>query len=172
MATTPPAAAPTDADHRAHLYEILDAAGTVVVITRTADGRLHPRPMAVVRVDEDGTTYFATGRTSTKLAEIEADARVDLVFQSRTRFASISGRGRLVHDPAMIDALWTESWRLWFPKGKQDPEIALLAIDPEHGEYWDQSGTRGLAFLLRAARAYVTGTAVEPRPEDHGETTM
>ncbi|MCE9578475.1 MAG: pyridoxamine 5'-phosphate oxidase family protein [Deltaproteobacteria bacterium] len=172
MATSPSATAPTDADHRAHLYEILDSAGTVVVITRAADGQLHPRPMAVVRVDEDGTTYFVTPRSSTKVAELEADPRVDLVFQSRTRYASISGRGRLVNDRAMIEALWTEGWRLWFPEGKQDPEITLLAVDPEHGEYWDQSGTRGLSFLLRAARAYVTGTTVEPRPEDHGATSM
>lgn len=162
---------PDDAAHRAHLREILDDAGTVMLVTRAAEG-LHGRPMAIARVDDDGTIYLTTSIETAKVRELETDPRVDLFFQSKTRYATVSGAATVRRDRALVHELWAESWKLWFPEGKDDPNIVILVIDPERGEYWDQSGARGLSFLFRAARAYVTGKEVEPRPQDHGKVRM
>ena len=59
-----------------------------------------------------------------------------------------------------------------FSGGRSDPDIAIIIVDPERGEYWDQSGTRGLSYMFRAAKAYVTGKDVERRPDDHGKVRL
>ena len=33
--------------------------------------------------------------------------------------------------------LWNPSYRVWFPRGLEDPELALLRIDVETAEHWD-----------------------------------
>lgn len=159
-------------EHRANLREILDDAGTVMLITRNQDGSSHARPMAVARVEDDGTMYFATSLDTAKVGEIRTDPRVDIVFQGKTRFAAVSGTARLRSDRQLIDELWSESWKLWFSKGKDDPDIVILVVDPDRGEYWDQSGAKGISFLYRVAKAYVTGEKIESKPEDHGKVQM
>lgn len=168
----PAADAGSPEEHRSNLRQILEDAGTVMLITRNREGGLHTRPMAVARVDDDGTMYFATSLDSMKVGEIRTDPRVDVVFQSKTQYATVSGTARMRHDRALIDELWSESWKLWFSRGKQDPDLVILVVDPDRGEYWDQSGVRGISFLYRVAKAYVTGEKIESKPEDHGKVRL
>lgn len=163
---------PDDPEHQRRLRELLDEAGTVMMITRTPDGALHGRPMAVARVEDDGTMYFATTIKSTKIEELQADPRIDLVFQGKTAYATVAGRARISRERKLIDELWTDAWKVWFPDGKDDPDIAIVVADPERGEYWDQTGTKGLSFLFRTAKAFVTGTEVETKPGDHATVRM
>jgi general stress protein 26 len=158
--------------HRARLQAILDDTDTVMMITRSVDGSLHARPMAVAKLDDDGTMFFATQIDSGKIDELARDPHVTIVFQSRSRYASVSGRASVDRDPALIDELWTDGWKVWFPDGKSDPDIALVVLSPERGEYWDHSGMRGLSFLFRTAKAFVTGSHVEPGKEDHARVRM
>ena len=71
---------------------------------------------------------------------------------------SLTGVARIVKDRALIDRLWTEAWKVWFPKGKDDPSIGLLEVDVSVAEYWDQSGAKGIRYLFEAVAAYVRGT--------------
>jgi len=32
--------------------------------------------------------------------------------------------------------LWSDDVKAWFPKGKTDPNLVLLRVDPEMGEFW------------------------------------
>lgn len=160
-------------DHKKILHETLKEAGTVMLITREANGELHSRPMAVARVDEANKMYFATSVTSPKVAELRADPRVDAIFQSKTRYASIAGQGTISQDRQLIDELWQESWKVWFENGKSDPDIAIIILDPERGEYWDQSGVKGLSYLFRAAKAYVTGAEMKKKDAElHAEVKL
>lgn len=159
-----------DDQHRLRLREILDDAPAVLLTTRARD-RLHTVPMDIQRVDDDGTMYFATSTATVKTSEIEADPRVQIAFQGKTRFAVVHGRALVSQDRKLIDELWKEDWRLWFPEGKEQPDIAIIVVDPERGEYWDQSGTKGLSFLYRAAKAYVKGNGVETK-EDHAKVRL
>lgn len=160
-------------DHKQVLHETLKEAGTVMLVTRESRGELHSRPMAVARVDASNKMYFATSVTSPKVAEIRADARVDAIFQSKTRYASIAGEATISQDRQLIEELWQESWKVWFENGKSDPDIAIVILDPERGEYWDQSGIKGLSYLFRAAKAYVTGTEMKKKDAElHGEVKL
>jgi general stress protein 26 len=166
--TTP---ATDDDQHRQRLREILDDAPAVLLTTRARD-RLHTVPMDLQRVEDDGTMYFATSTSTVKTSEIEADPRVQVAFQGKTRFAVVDGQARLSQDRALIDELWKEDWKLWFPEGKAQPDLAIVIVTPDRGEYWDKSGTKGLSFLYRAAKAYVKGNGVETKQEDHAKVRL
>ncbi len=42
----------------------------------------------------------------------------------------------LDNDRATIDRLWNPFVAAWFEKGKDDPKLALLRLDPEKAEIW------------------------------------
>ena len=126
------------------------------------DGRLTSRPMAVMRVDADGSLWFLTRDGSHKTGHLR---HVNLAFADRddADYLSVGGSGEVVRDRATIDALWTPMARPWFPEGKDDPTLVALRVRADDIEYWDSSSSRMLR-LLEMARAAVTGTR-----DDEGE---
>jgi general stress protein 26 len=69
--------------------------------------------------------------------ELEADPRVNVCMQDKRRFVSVTGVARLMRDRALIDKLWSEAWRIWFPKGKDDPSLCIPIIEPGEAADWD-----------------------------------
>jgi general stress protein 26 len=150
-----------------HLYDLLQDFDTAMLVTRAADGQAHARPMAVAELRPGADAYFVTSIDSPKVAEIDSDADVLLTFQSSKQYAAVYGRISVSRDRQLIDRLWKDSWKLWFPRGKSDPTIALLRFDADRGEFWDNAGARGLQFLFEAAKAYVSGEQPKTDPEQH-----
>ena len=138
-----------------HLYELLRGFDTAMVVTRSTDGAMHARPMAVVELRASADAYFVTSIDSPKMSEIDADATVTLTFQDSSRYAYVAGRVAVVRDRALIDKFWKPAWKVWFPKGRDDPAITLLKFDAAYGQYWDNTWTQGLKYLFRAAKAYM-----------------
>lgn len=159
---------------RDHLFDVLEEFDTAMLVTRSSVGELRSRPMAVAerREDGDGKLYFATRADSPKVDELEADPTVNVSFQSRTRFASVSGQAHVSRDRALIERLWSETWKTWFPGGKDDPELCVVVVDPDEGAYWDQSGAKGLRYLFRAVRAYATGTTPNESVDSTGKVRL
>lgn len=163
----------TDTDPREHLFDLIRDFDDAMLVTCTAYGHLRARPMALAKpVDADGHLYFATAVDSPKVQELEHDARVAVVLQGKARFVSVSGHARVVNDRALIERLWSEAWKVWFPAGKDDPRLCLLAVEPEEAEYWDQAGARGLRYLFRAARAYVTHETPQSDTEQNAKVRL
>ena len=52
----------------------------------------------------------------------------------------------------------------WFPKGVDDPDLALVQVRITHADYWDVK-TNKLMQLFKMAKAAVTGNP----PDDMGE---
>ena len=154
-----------------HLYDLLASFATAVLVTRGRDGHMHARPMAVAEMRADADAYFVTSIDSPKVAEIYADADVLLTFQSAHQYAAIYGRVNIVRERALIDRLWKDSWKIWFPRGPSDPAIALLRFDAERGELWNDLGLLGVQYAFEATKAYLradTASAARPgqfRPE-------
>jgi general stress protein 26 len=99
---------PTATRQREHLYDLLKDFDTAMLVTRSADGHMHARPMAVAEMRPDADAYFVTNIDSPKVAEIHANPSVTLTFQSSTQFASLSGRATVVRDQALVDRLYKE----------------------------------------------------------------
>jgi general stress protein 26 len=140
-------------DTQKHLYDLIKDFDTAMLVTRAGHGGMHGRPMRVAQLKPDADAYFATSIESPKAAEIEADPRVLVVFQSTAKYAVIEGRAAIVRDRALIEKLWVKEWSVWFPGGKDDPSLALLKVDASAGEYWDNSGLQGLQYLFKGLKA-------------------
>lgn len=162
-----------DVDTKAKLVEVLRTFDDLMVATLADDGTIHARPMAVAEVDEAGEVWFATVDGSPKVDEASADGRAVVTGQSKGAYVSVSGHLDVIHDRERVHALWKETWRAWFPEGKEDPDLVLMRLRPEIGEYWDQRGSRGVRFLFEAARAVVQGERARPGgPRQHAKIPM
>ncbi|KAA1261468.1 Pyridoxamine 5'-phosphate oxidase [Rubripirellula obstinata] len=139
------------------LIDLIQDFDNAMLVTKTDDGALDARPMAVARATDEGALWFVSDRNSGKIADLMLDRDVAITMQSSRKFVTISGECRVVDDQAMIEELWSEAWKVWFPDGKSDPSIVLLKIVPERGEYWDNSGVAGLKYLIKAGKAYLQG---------------
>jgi general stress protein 26 len=151
---------------REHLMSMLKGFDVGILTTQTGEGEIRGRPMALAQVTEGGTVYLATSITSPKVAEIADNPAVAVMLQDSKRWVSLSGHARVVRDRILIDKLWSEGWKIWFPKGKSDPDLILIAVDVNEGEYWDNSGMRGIRFAIEAAKAYLKGTKVDSHKLD------
>jgi general stress protein 26 len=155
-----------------HLYDLLKDFDTAMLVTQSADGHMHSRPMAIAELRADSDAYFVTSINSPKVAEIQANPGVTLTFQSSNQYASLSGEATIVRDRALIDRLYKEDWKIWFPKGRTDPSIALLKFNAQHGEYWDNAGAEGLKYVFEAAKAYVKGERPKEDEKQHAKVTL
>jgi general stress protein 26 len=159
----------SDDDKRQKLTELIADFSTAMLVTRTPEGGMRARPLSIADKREDGKLYFSTAIDSPKVHELEADQHVNVVMQDKRKFVSVSGWARVVRDRALIDNLWSEAWKVWFPKGKDDPTLCLLVVDPTEASYWDVSGTEGIRYVFEMAKAYVTGQR-PPSDDDERHT--
>jgi general stress protein 26 len=98
-------------------------------------------PLETVEVDREGRLWFFTQAHSPKSARVEAgDHQVNLSYADPRDedFASISGTARLVRDAQRMRELWTPDLDRWFPRGLEDPDLALLEVRIDKAEYWDE----------------------------------
>lgn len=144
----------------AKLETMIKDIGVAMIVTRSADGSLHSRPMACPQHGFDGDLWFFTADDSGKAHEIEADHEVNVSFSEpkNERYVSVSGRASIVRDAARARAMWNPLLKGWFPGGAEDPRLVLLRVQIEHAEYWDAKGSKMLVFFS-LARAAATGTA-------------
>jgi len=156
----------SEKEKRDRLGELMSQFDTAMLVTRTADGELRSRPLAIARKRDDGALYFSTAIDSPKVVELETDPHVNVAMQNKTQFVSVSGHARVSRERELIEDLWSESWKVWFPKGKDDPALAIVIVEPFEAAYWDASGAAGLRYLFESAKAYVTG---ERPPSDDDE---
>lgn len=155
----------TDSKHE--FRENLKHFDTAMLVTRSTDGTVRARPMSIAAAEEDGDLWFATSVGSGKVDEIWQDQRVAATLQSKERFLSISGHAELVRDRAKIHQLWRDTWKVWFPQGKDDPDLALIHVVAEEAEYWDQHGAKGLRYAFEAGKSLIQGKRPDPIGQEH-----
>lgn len=148
-----------------HFFSLLKKFHTAMLVTHPGGDYFHARPMAIADVEDDGKLWFITANVSNKVREIELNSHVQIIAQDGdSAFLSLTGRAVLIGDREKIAHLWKEPFRVWFPEGKDDPSIELIAVQPQRGEFWDTTGIHRCRYLWEAAKAYVTGTT--PKSDD------
>ncbi len=150
-----------------HFHEIVSKFDTAMLVTRRPGVEFHGRPMAIAQVDADGSLWFVTSIDAPKLVELAADPYALVCMQGGSRFVTVNGKVDVVRDQRKIDEMWRETFRVWFD-GKNDPKLVLLRLTPFEGEYWDQSGVRGLKYAFRAAKALFSDDKTEAARGDGG----
>lgn len=137
------------------------------MLTTIDDGVLRSRPMSTQEFEFDGDLWFFTDRKTHKAEEIGQDNRVNVSYAAPAKyiFVSVSGAASLVKDQQRIDEYWRPSHKLWFPKGKDDPDLVLLKVEVEQAEYWDYSSGM-LVHIYGFLKSMVTGA----EPDDSGDS--
>ena len=143
----------------ANLKALIEDIKIGMLTTVDDDGTLRSRPLQTVGVEDDGTLWFFTSASSPKVAEAGAEGgRVNVSYGNPAKydFVSVSGTATLSRDREKMRELWTKWVELFFPKGLDDPDLALLRVQVEKAEYWDAPGT-SIGRLYGLAKGLVTG---------------
>ncbi|HZI84385.1 MAG TPA: pyridoxamine 5'-phosphate oxidase family protein, partial [Casimicrobiaceae bacterium] len=147
--------------------------GSVAMVTAT-DRRFMPasRPLLTQQLDDDGVLWFFVPSDGSLALDIETNPRVSATYCDAGRgvYVSLSGYARLVYDPDRIFSLWDEHVEAWFTQGPLDPRLALLRVDVDHAEYWDERLRRRVR-LLALAQAALRGDP-PARTGEHGRLKL
>jgi general stress protein 26 len=155
-------------DSRKKVWDLIKDIKYAMMVTVGEDGRLFSRPMVAHKPDKHECLWFFTSADSPKVREIMArpDVLLSYAEPGDNNYVSVSGEAVIVRDQAKINEFWSESLKAWFPKGKDDPNLALICVTPKSAEYWDGPSSAFVqAFGYMKAR--VTG-----EPERMGENRI
>jgi general stress protein 26 len=149
------------------LKEIVDKAKSCFFCTASATGPSNgARPMSVQQIDDEGNLWFLSATDSYKNKEIAANPAVKLYFQgsAHSDFIYITGRATISKDRDKIEELWEPVIKTWFTKGKDDPRISVIKVEPEEGYYWDTKHgnfVAGIKMMIGAAIGKTLDDSIE-----------
>lgn len=123
---------------------------------------LQTRPMTTQEVDDEGNFWFFSPKDSLKNYEVRTDARVQLLFAntSASEYLTVFGRAMILDDRKKIEELWSPMAKAWFEEGKDDPNLSLIRVAPEHAYYWEPKQNK-MVTLFKMAAAAVTGKKMD-----------
>jgi general stress protein 26 len=114
----------------------------------------HTRPMTAQIESDHGPIWFFTSTDAVLVRQLGQGSRAIATFVSKGHdlFATVHGILRVDNDRAAIDRLWNQYVAAWYERGKEDPKLALLRLDPDKAEIWlDASSViAGVRLLLGA----------------------
>jgi general stress protein 26 len=143
----------------AALRALVERMKVTMLTTVDPSGGLRSRPLHTLELDDGGRLWFFVSASSAKVDEVlSGEGRVGLSYadQGKMDFVSITGRGELVRDRERMKALWSPWVKVWFPKGLEDPDLAMLCVRIEQAEYWESPGS-AVKRLYALAKARATG---------------
>lgn len=141
------------------LRDIVGRIRIAMLVSLDEQGLLHSRPVHTLDFDQNGELWFFVAAESGKVHEIDQhQGQLNLSYADPAKqdYASITGHGELLRDPARIEQLWTKWAGLWFPAGPKDPNLLLLKVRIEHAQYWDAPGST-VGRLWGLTKALLTG---------------
>lgn len=153
---------------RERLWRLVEEHPTAMMTTMD-QGALRARPMRGHANPLEDTLWLLTRASAPKVAEIDTERQVALIYADRRheQYVSISGRAQPIHDRLKVEELWDSVAAAWFPEGADDPDVALIRVTAEQAEFWDGPSSR-LVQLGQIAKARPTGEEPD-MGEDMGE---
>jgi general stress protein 26 len=144
---------PTPQELEAKFWKALKSDMTMMLgLDGVEDG--HARPMTAQVEGNHGPIWFFAGKDNALVQRLQDGNRAIATFTSKGHdlFATVHGSVRTDNDRAVIDRLWNRFVAAWYPGGKDDPNLALLRLDPEGAEIWLDASSMmaGIKMLLGA----------------------
>lgn len=97
---------------------------------------------ALVEDGEQLVIYFTTNTSSRKVTQIHENPKVSLYFCEPAKFQGACATGTIeeVTDMDLKADFWQTGWRMYYPKGKTDPDYALLKFTSKSIHCWYDLG--------------------------------
>ncbi len=165
---------PKTVDEVTQLHKILEGFEDAILMTKRSDGteHLHGRPMRIQAVEEDHSVWFFTSVDGQIAHEALIDTEAYITAQSDARHVVLRGWIAITRDRARIDKYWSKMVEVWFPEGKNDPNLCLVKFTPREGEFWDMKGTKGIRYWVDAAKSLVGQTTPTAQKDQHGRVVL
>jgi general stress protein 26 len=130
------------------LGELIKDIEVAMLTTRTSDGSLLSRPIQTLKLDANGELIFFTAAKSHKVEDLTDDSTANLAYADpgEHRYVSVRGRARMDRDDNTIHELWSPAQKIFFPEGRDDPNLMVLRIDVRDAAYWEAADN----FVARA----------------------
>eukprot|EP01088_Endostelium_zonatum_P002461 TRINITY_DN1301_c0_g1_i1.p1 TRINITY_DN1301_c0_g1~~TRINITY_DN1301_c0_g1_i1.p1 ORF type:complete len:198 (-),score=53.27 TRINITY_DN1301_c0_g1_i1:47-640(-) len=133
---------------------------TAMINTVDSKGAIGGVPLAIAQHDEGNQLFFfapGDGRTVEDVRARPTD--VCVTMSSANRYVTVTGTGRVHTDKPTLEKYWTQKLLPYFPQGTDTPNIALIVVEPNYGEYWDSAGPWKLInSYYQMISAALTGT--------------
>ncbi len=145
-------------EHKQLIWNLIKEIKVGMLVTHDdKENMMRGRPMSLVQEEYDGTLYFFTSRKDAKAYEIKKHHDICLTFAEpeNQTYVSLSGRASLTEDKKLIDRYWNNWVAAWFPKGKEDENLAMLEVKIQSGEHW-KSDENKIVQLFEIAKANIT----------------
>ena len=157
-----------DAPANTDLHELGELIGDIEVAmltTHAEDGSLVSRPLQTLKLDAQGELIFFTAANSHKIAELTDDADANLAYAhpGEHRYVSVRGRARMDRNDDTIDELWSIGQKVFFPDGRNDPNLMVLRIRVRDAVYWETADN-----VVARAFDFARGL-LDDKPSDLGE---
>ncbi len=142
---------PTPAELEAKFWKALKSDMTIMLgLDGMEDG--HARPMTAQVEDDRSPIWFFASTDNVLVQKLPQGDRAIATFVSKGHdiWATIQGSLKRDTDRATIDRLWSPQAAAWYENGKDDPKLALLRLDAEKAEIWENSSSvlAGVKSLL------------------------
>jgi general stress protein 26 len=122
------------------------------------DFKMVTRPMSTSGIDDNGTLWFFSDKSSNKNHQIKFNQQVDLLYMDagRHHYLVLNGIAEVVRDEEKAREVWNPLNKAWFEGGADDPDLRLIKVTPTEGHYWDTKNGKLVAFI-KIAIAALTG---------------
>ncbi|HET7269131.1 MAG TPA: pyridoxamine 5'-phosphate oxidase family protein [Oleiagrimonas sp.] len=147
------------------LGELINDSEVAMLTTHAADGSMVSRPLQTLKLDAEGELVFFTAANSPKVEELTDASDVNLAYadHANKRYVSVRGRTRIDRDRDTIDELWSSVQKVFFPEGRNDPNLAVLHVRVRDASYWEAADN----FALRALE--FSRAVLSKEPSDLGK---
>ena len=138
------------------LAKRIEDSRTAMLTMCDAQGQLSSQPMTVIEMDGDGCLWMLVSNSGHTARMAPGDSGMDTVNlafsdESNSTFTSITARASLSNDHQRKESLWSVMARPWFPEGVNDPNLAVLRLEPVKAEIWDGPDSTVLRLIAMAA---------------------
>jgi general stress protein 26 len=120
----------------------------------------HMQPMSHHADLTRRTLWFLTRKDTDLVERLPQGARAHFVIISKEQDFHACMSGVLVEqrDEEMLDEMWGRVAASWYDGGREDPNLAMLALKLDNAAIW-ASTSSSIAFAWEIAKANVTGGA-------------
>ena len=154
-----PPPVPASFEDKQHLWEDVADQRVGMLATFDSEGALNARPVSVLKVEPNGTLWFFVAIDGGIAHDVKGDPRVHMSFMDRGDdvYVSLRGTATVFQDAGKAKSLWNTLAGAWFPGGPEDPNLGILEVNVERGDYWDVDSSKLVQFF-ELAKAALTKT--------------
>ena len=101
-----------------------------VLVTIDDSEQLRDRVMWTAKIDDDLIVYYAASLKSPQVKRIKMNPNVLVLWFGNNKYVSLRGFAEIITDKAVLYEIWHESFKKYFPNGKNDPDYVVIKVMP------------------------------------------